>query len=233
LRKKTLLSWSSGKDSAWALHVLLRDPAFDVRGLFALVSDEEDRVSMHGVRTEVLRSQAGSCGLPLRLIRIPDPCPNEEYASVMRRFVDWSLHDGIRCMAFGDLSLEDVRAYREDRLRDTGIAPAFPLWDRRTDELVREMQASGLRAVITSVDPQRLPRCFIGREWSAGLLAELPADVDPCGENGEFHTVVVAGPMFRRDIKVTLGEIIEQDHVVFADVLLARGSASQSALPGG
>lgn len=150
----------------------------------------------------------------------------------MRCFVDESLRDGIRCMAFGDLSLEDVRAYREDRLRDTGIAPAFPLWNRPTDELVREMLASGLRAIITSVDPQRLPRCFIGREWSAALLDELPADVNPCGENGEFHTVVVAGPMFSEDIDVVLGEVIEWDHIVFADVLLARGSASQSAPPG-
>jgi uncharacterized protein (TIGR00290 family) len=203
-----------------------------VCGLFALVSGEGGRVAMHGVRTEVLRLQAESCGLPLRLIRIPNPCSNDEYAGVMRCFVDESLRDGIRCMVFGDLSLEDVWAYREDRLDGTGVAPVFPLWHGQTEGLAREMLASGLRAVITSVDPQRVPRSFIGREWSAALLDELPADVDPCGENGEFHTVVVAGPMFNTDIKVTLGEIIERDHMVFADVLLARGSASQSAPPG-
>lgn len=189
-------------------------------------------MSMHGVRTEVLQLQAESVGLPLRLIRIPNPCPNEEYARIMRGFVDESLQDGICYMAFGDLSLEDVRAYREGRLSDTGIAPLFPLWHRPTNELAREMLASGLRTIITCVDTQQLPRRFVGREWSAALLDELPADVDPCGENGEFHTVVVAGPMFSTDIKVTLGEIIEQDHIVFADVLPARGSASQSARPG-
>ncbi len=219
MRKKTFVSWSSGKDSAWALHVLRDDPAFDVCGLFALVSSEEDRVSMHGVRTEVVRLQAEAAGLPLRLIRVPDPCSDEEYASVMRRFVDGSLRGGIRCMAFGDLFLEDVRAYREDRLRGTGIEPVFPLWRRPTAELAREMLASGLRAIVTSVDSRRLPRRFIGREWSPTLLDELPADVDPCGENGEFHTVVVAGPMFRNDIDVTTGEIVEGEHVVFADVL--------------
>jgi uncharacterized protein (TIGR00290 family) len=219
LRRKTFVSWSSGKDSAWALHVLRDDPAFDVCGLFALVSSEEERVSMHGVRTEVVRLQAEAAGLPLRLIRVPDPCSDEEYASVMRRFVDGSLRGGIRCMAFGDLFLEDVRAYREDRLRGTGIEPVFPLWRRPTDELAREMLASGLRAIVTSVDSQRLPRRFIGREWTPALLDELPADVDPCGENGEFHTVVVAGPMFRNDIDVTTGEIVEGEHVVFADVL--------------
>jgi uncharacterized protein (TIGR00290 family) len=219
LRRKTFVSWSSGKDSAWALHVLRDDPAFDVCGLFALVSSEEERVSMHGVRTEVVRLQAEATGLPLRLIRVPDPCSNEEYARVMRRFVDGSLRDGIRCMAFGDLFLEDVRAYREDRLRGTGIEPVFPLWRRPTDELAREMLASGLRAIVTSVDSRRLPRRFIGREWSPALLDELPADVDPCGENGEFHTVVVAGPMFGNDIDVTTGEIVEGEHITFADVL--------------
>ncbi len=225
MRRKTLVSWSSGKDSAWALHVLRDDPAFDVCGLFALVSSEEDRVSMHGVRTEVVRLQAEAAGLPLRLIRVPDPCSDEEYASVMRRFVDDALRDGIQCMAFGDLFLEDVRAYREDRLRGTGIAPVFPLWRRPTGELAREMLASGLRAIVTSVDPQRLPSRFIGREWSSALLDEFPASVDPCGENGEFHTVVVAGPMFGNDIGVTPGEIVEGEHITFADVLPASDDA--------
>ncbi len=225
MRKKTFVSWSSGKDSAWALHVLRDDPASDVCGLFALVSSQDDRVSMHGVRTGVVRLQAEAAGLPLRLIRVPDPCSNEEYARVMRRFVDDSLRDGIQCMAFGDLFLEDVRAYREDRLHGTGIEPVFPLWRRPTDELAREMLASGLRAIVTSVDPRRLPRRFIGREWSSALLDELPADVDPCGENGEFHTVVVAGPMFGNDIDVTPGEIVEGEHVVFVDVLPTAGDA--------
>ena len=190
-------------------------------GLFTLVSSDVDRVSMHGVRTEVLRLQAESSGLPLRLIRIPNPCSNEEYERVMGDFVETSLQDGIRQMAFGDLYLKDVRAYREDRLDGTGIAPAFPLWCRPTEELAREMLASGLIAIITSVDTEQLPRRFIGREWSAALLDELPAGVDPCAENGEFHTVVVAGPMFSSGLKVTLGDIIEQDHIVLADVLPA------------
>ncbi len=225
MTERTLLSWSSGKDSAWALHVLRNDPAFDVCGLFSLISSDKDRVSMHGVRTEVLRLQAEAAGLPLRLIRIPNPCPNEEYARVMQRFVDEALRDGVECMAFGDLYLEDVRAYREDRLKGTGIAPVFPLWRCPTEGLAREMFASGLRAIVTAVDPGRLSASFVGREWSAELIDELPDGVDPCGENGEFHTVVVAGPMFREEIDVRLGEVIEAEHIAFADV---RSTASLS-----
>ena len=180
---------------------------------------------MHGVRTEVLRLQAEAAGLPLRLIRIPNPCPNEEYARVMQRFVDEALRDGIERMAFGDLSLEDVRAYREDRLKGTGIAPLFPLWGRSAKELADEMLSTWLRAIITSVDTERLPRDFIGREWSATLLSEFPDDVDPCGENGEFHTVVVAGPMFDREIEVMLGETVARDRFVYADVLPVSGGS--------
>jgi uncharacterized protein (TIGR00290 family) len=217
---RTLLSWSSGKDSAWALHVLRADPRVEVAGLLTTVNAEARRVAMHAVREELLDRQAAALGLPVVTLGIPSPCSNEEYDAVMRSAVARVRAEGIEAIAFGDLYLEDVRRYREERLRETGIAPIFPLWKRPTAALAREMVDAGLRAVLTSVDPRRLDRSFVGRTFDAALLADLPPDVDPCGENGEFHTFVFAGPMFPSPLDVETGPIVERDGFVFADVRL-------------
>ena len=222
MKKRTLLSWSSGKDSAWALHVLRRDPAIELAGLFTTVNAKHQRVAMHAVRLRLLELQAEAIGLPLRVLEIPDPCSNEQYEAVMRRFIDEAIGQGVQGMAFGDLFLQDIREYREKQLLPTGIAPLFPLWNRPTHELAAEMLAGGLRAFVTCVDPRKLPGSFAGREWSAALIEELPLGVDPCAENGEFHTVVVDGPMFRRPIPVQIGETVERDGFVFADVVPAE-----------
>jgi len=219
MQKRTLLSWSSGKDSAWALHVLRQDPQIEVVGLFTTINAKHQRVAMHAVRLQLLKLQAEAAGLPLQLIEIPDPCSNAEYESAMQRFVEEATAQKIECMAFGDLFLQDIREYRENRLSGTGIAPVFPLWNRPTHELAVEMLDAGVRAIITSVDPRKLPGYFVGREWSKSLLAELPKEIDPCAENGEFHTVVLAGPMFRHPIPARVGSIVERDGFFFADVL--------------
>ena len=219
MRARTLLSWSSGKDSAWALHVLRQDPKIELAGLFTVVNAKHQRVAMHAVRRRLLELQAEAVGLPLRVLEIPDPCSDQQYQAVMRRFVDESIAQGVECMAFGDLLLRDVRDYREKQLSGTGILPLFPLWNRPTDELANEMLMAGLRALITSVDPRKAPGHCVGREWSKELLGGLPEGVDPCAENGEFHTVAVDGPMFRRPIRVQIGETVERDGFWFADVL--------------
>jgi len=217
--KRTLLSWSSGKDSAWALHVLRQDPEIELAGLFTTVNAKHQRVAMHAVRLRLLELQAEAVGLPLRVLEIPDPCSNERYEAVMRQFIDEAIGQGVQCMAFGDLFLQDVREYREKQLLPTGITPLFPLWNKPTHELAAEMLAGGLRAFVTCVDPRKLPRGCVGREWSKAFLDELPPAVDPCAENGEFHTVVVDGPMFRRPIPVQIGETVERDGFLFADVM--------------
>ena len=219
MRRRTLLSWSSGKDSAWALHVLRQDPEIEVLGLFTVVNAKHHRVAMHAVRLRLLELQAEAVGLPLRVVEIPDPCSDEQYQAVMRRFIDESLLQGVQCMAFGDLFLQDVRDYRERQLCGTGIVPRFPLWNKPTCELAGEMLAAGLRAIITCVDPRKLPGNYAGREWSKTLLDELPATVDPCAENGEFHTVAVDGPMFLQPVPVKIGETVERDGFFFADIL--------------
>jgi uncharacterized protein (TIGR00290 family) len=219
MKKRTLLSWSSGKDSAWALHVLRQNPEIELAGLFTTVNAKYRRVAMHAVRLRLLELQAEAAGLPLETLEIPDPCSDLEYQDVMRRFVDKSVARGVQCMAFGDLFLQDVRSYRERQLAGSGIEPIFPLWNRPTDSLAVEMLDAGLRAIVTCVDPRKLPRECVGREWTKDFLAELPPMVDPCAENGEFHTVAVAGPMFRRPIPVRLGEIVERNGFVFADVV--------------
>ncbi len=215
---KTLVSWSSGKDSAWALHVLRTRSEVEIAGLFTTVNRAFDRVAMHAVRTELLRAQARSVGLPLTEIPIPYPCSDAEYASVMSEAVTTFLERGVTGIAFGDLFLEDVRRYREDRLRGTGITPLFPLWGEATHRLAREMMAAGLKACLTCIDPKRLDAGLIGRDFDARLLDELPAEVDPCGERGEFHTFVSDGPMFERPLPIQIGEIVERDGCVFADV---------------
>jgi uncharacterized protein (TIGR00290 family) len=217
--KRVLLSWSSGKDSAWTLHALKRDPDVELVGLLTTLNGEFDRVAMHAVRRELLRAQGAAAGLPVREIELPWPCSNEDYERLMAAACAQAVADGVTHMAFGDLFLEDVRNYRIEKLKGTGLEPIFPLWGRKTPELAREMTAGGLRAYLTCVDPRKLSADFVGREFNRDLLADLPEGVDPCGENGEFHTFVFAGPMFEQPIDVKVGEVIERDGFTFADVV--------------
>jgi uncharacterized protein (TIGR00290 family) len=218
---KALLSWSSGKDSAWSLHVLRAQQEIEIAGLLTTVNELYARVAMHAVRVELLEAQAEAAGLPLWKIPIPSPCSNEQYEAAMLAAVERARAEEIGKIAFGDLFLEDIRRYREERLKETGIAPIFPIWARPTKELAEEMIASGLRARVTCVDPKQLPASFAGREFDAGFLADLPPTADPCGERGEFHTFAYDGPMFRRPVPIRSGEIVERDGFVFADLLLA------------
>jgi uncharacterized protein (TIGR00290 family) len=217
--KKTLLSWSSGKDSAWALHLLRHDPTVELIGLFTVMNREYNRVSMHGTRLEMLRRQAETVGLPLQTINLPDPCTNDQCDTIMREFVMKSAANGVQCMAFGDLFLEDVRKYREDQLRGTGIDPVFPLWGTPTGELAEQMLSAGLDAYVSCVDLKKLPARFAGKKWSKEVIAELPQDIDPCGENGEIHTIAVGGPMFRSPISVSIGEMVERNGFAYADII--------------
>lgn len=217
--KKTLLSWSSGKDSAWALHVLRQDPTFEVAGLFSVMNERFNHVSMHATRAGLLSRQGEAVGLPLHQIHLPDPCTIEQSDELMGKFVTKVAAQGIECIAFGDLFLEEIREYREKQLLSTGIEPLFPLWQVPTIELAERMLAAGLEAYISSVDLGKLPESFAGRRWSRELLKELPAGVDPCGENGEIHTVVVGGPMFQQSIKVKVGEIVQRNGFAYADIV--------------
>ena len=218
-KKKVLLSWSSGKDSAWALHRLRQDPAIEVVGLFTTLNQAFERVAMHGVRKQLLMEQAACVGLPLHCIDLPWPSSNEDYGRIMTGFITEVLAMGIRHMAFGDLFLEDVRAYREKQLAGTGIAPLFPLWGSDTSELAQEMMAAGLRARISTLDPKKLDMSLGGHEFDEALLAALPDGVDPCGENGEFHTLAFDGPMFLRPLAIQVGETVVRDGFVFTDLL--------------
>jgi uncharacterized protein (TIGR00290 family) len=219
---KILLSWSSGKDSAWTLHVLRRDGIGEVAGLLTSVNETAGRVSMHGVREDILRAQAEAAGLPLMTIPLPWPCSNEIYEARLRAAVDSAVAEGFTHVAFGDLFLEDVRKYREDRLAGTGLTPIFPLWGLPTPQLARDMIAGGLHARLTCVDPRVMPRDFVGAEFDERLLAALPASVDPCGERGEFHSCVTAGPMFSKALEVETGEVVEREGFVFGDLTLSR-----------
>jgi uncharacterized protein (TIGR00290 family) len=214
-----LLSWSSGKDSAWSLHVLRQRPDVRVVGLLTTVNELHDRVAMHAVRRELLEAQAAAAGLPLWPLPIPYPCSNEEYEARMRSVVQRAFAQGIQAIAFGDLFLEDIRTYRERNLAGTGLQPLFPLWHEPTDRLARTMLATGVRARVTCVDPRQIAPSFAGRLWDEQFLDDLPASVDPCGERGEFHTFVSAGPMFRTPIPVTVGGVVERDGFTFADLL--------------
>jgi uncharacterized protein (TIGR00290 family) len=213
------MSWSSGKDSAMALAAVRRDPNVEVTTLFCTLNAQADRVAMHAVRRELLEAQAEHLGLRLVVVEIPSPCPNEIYEAGMAKTMASAREQGVTRVVFGDLFLADVRAYREDRLAGTGIAPLFPLWMRPTDALAEEMIEAGLKAVITCVDPEQLGREFAGRYFDADLLAQLPAGVDPCGENGEFHTFVFDGPGFASPIGVETGQILERDGFVFCDLI--------------
>ncbi|HEY1306697.1 MAG TPA: hypothetical protein VGF24_24255 [Vicinamibacterales bacterium] len=214
---KILLSWSSGKDSAWALHVLNRQYPGAVAALLTTVNEAVDRVAMHAVRREVLEAQAAAVGLPLIVVPIPHPCPNEEYETRMGRAVSSAVEAGFTHVAFGDLFLEDVRKYREDRLAGTGLQPLFPVWGIPTAALAEAMIDGGLRARIACVDTRVLDASFIGREFDRALLADLPPRIDPCGENGEFHSCVYAGPMFRTPLTLEPGETVTRAPFVWRD----------------
>lgn len=221
MRPKALLSWSSGKDSAWSLHVLRQQGDVEIVGLLTTVNEVHERVAMHAVRRELLRLQADAAQLPLWEVPIPSPCSNEQYEAAMRAVVDRARTSGVEVMAFGDLFLEDIRAYREKNLAGTGLSPLFPLWQIPTDSLAREMLRAGLQAKVTCVDPKQISIDLCGRTWDQDFLDALPQTADPCGENGEFHTFVHAGPMLAGPIRVESGEVVERDGFVFADVLPA------------
>jgi len=216
---KCLIAWSSGKDSAWMVHVLRQQPDIELAGMLTTVNEVHQRVAMHAVRVELLRAQSEALRLPLWEIPIPSPCPNEVYERAMAAAVHNAVGEGFTHVAFGDLFLEDIRRYREERLAGTGLTPIFPLFGADTTALARTMVAGGLRARLTCVNPKVLDRRFAGREFDASLLDELPASIDPCGERGEFHSVAYAGPMFARPIPIESGEVVERDGFVFADVL--------------
>ena len=215
---KVLVSWSSGKDSAWMLHVLKRIPSIEVGGLLTTMNEQFDRVAMHAVRRTLLEAQADAAGVPLRTVPLPWPCTNEEYEARMRAAVSEAVADGFTHVAFGDLFLEDVRRYREERLAGTGLAPLFPIWGIPTGELAAQMVDSGLRSVLTCVNPKHLDRSFAGRQFDRALLNDLPPGVDKCGERGEFHSFAWDGPMFAHPVSVEVGEVVDRDGFVFADL---------------
>ncbi len=218
--RKTLLAWSSGKDSAWALHVLRQDPEFEVTGLFTTVNEAFNRVAMHAVRVELLMKQAQCAGLPMEVIPIPYPCTNQDYEHRMGVFIEKAKAKDIECMAFGDLFLENVRQYREEKLFGTGIDPVFPLWGTPTEKLCKQIMRAGVKAVVTCIDPKWIPEECIGRTYDESFLQLLPDTVDPCGENGEFHTFAFAGPMFNSPLTITVGETVHRDGFIFADLIL-------------
>jgi len=227
--KRILLSWSSGKDSAWCLHVLRKNREHEILGLLTTFNEAADRVAMHAVRRELVERQAAAAELPLWPVHLPWPCSNEQYEGLMAEACKKAISNGIEGIAFGDLFLEDVRAYREKQLKGTGLEPIFPLWEHPTAELARIMIRSGLRAKLTCVDTNQLDAQFLGREFNDELLAALPAGVDPCGEKGEFHSFVYAGPMFDLEIPVIVGETVVRDQFVFADLSSAPMPASLSS----
>jgi uncharacterized protein (TIGR00290 family) len=215
---KAILCWSSGKDSAWTLHVLRQRQEVEVVGLLTTINEVHDRVAMHAVRVTLLQAQAEAVGLPLWTVPIPSPCSNQQYEMAMRTAIERAFADGVTVMAFGDIFLEEVRQYRETQLAGTGLLPIFPIWGLPTTLLAREMVSTGLRARITCVDPKQIPASFVGREFDDALLADLPPSADPCGERGEFHTFAYAGPMFRHSVPIQTGEIVTRDGFVFADL---------------
>lgn len=218
-RQRILLSWSSGKDSAWTLHVLRQNPEVEVIGLLTTVNSTHGRVAMHSTRRALLEAQARAVGLPLHVIPLPWPCSNEHYEHAMQAAVAAAVRRGTTHIAFGDLFLEDIRAYRIRQLQGSGLQPLFPLWKTPTDRLARRMIDSGLATVITCVDPQQLDPAFVGQTFTHDFLRALPAGVDPCGENGEFHSCVLDGPMFAHPISARVGEGVTRDGFCFADVV--------------
>jgi uncharacterized protein (TIGR00290 family) len=215
--KRVLLSWSSGKDSAWTLHLLRREPGIEVAGLLTTLNSEFQRVAMHGTRRSVLEAQAQAVQLPLWIVPLPWPCSNEVYEQRMSAACQRAVDEHIDAVAFGDLFLPDVRAYRETQLKPTGLEPLFPLWEIPTASLAHEMIAGGLRAKLSCVDTKQLAASFAGREYDTSLLDDLPRETDPCGERGEFHTCVYDGPMFTAPLRLEAGEVVDRDGFVFAD----------------
>ena len=228
-KPKALISWSSGKDSAFSLYEIRRAGEFDVVGALTSVTETFERVSIHGVRQEILRAQCEAAGLPQRIVSIPYPCPNEVYEARMGEAVAAAVRDGVTHMLFGDLFLADIRAYREQKLAGTGITPVFPLWNRPTPALARAMIASGLEAYLATVDLKKLPAEFAGRDLDASLLRDLPGNIDPCGENGEFHTCVVAGPMYSHRLAVETGERVVRDGYAYCDLVLTTNEGRHRA----
>lgn len=223
---KTLVAWSSGKDSAWTLYVLKRCTNLEVAGLFTTINQDADRVAMHAVRRELVTRQARAARLPVDFIPLPFPCSNEQYESAMAGYFAEARRRGVSQAAFGDLFLEDVRKYREDKMRDSRIRPIFPIFGSDTRSIARSMVDAGVRARITCIDPKQLSGDFAGRRFDSRLLNDLPAHVDPCGENGEFHTFVTDGPMFAHEVPVIVGETIERDGFVFTDLRPAAGRSA-------
>jgi uncharacterized protein (TIGR00290 family) len=218
-KRRVLLSWSSGKDSAWTLHVLREDPNVELVGLLTTVNTTHGRVAMHSTRQAILEAQARAVGLPLHIIPLPWPCSNEVYERAMRTAVESALESGVTHVAFGDLFLDDIRAYRTKQLAGSGLEPLFPIWHEPTGPLARRMIDAGVEAFLTCIDPKKLPRSFAGRKFDHALLDGLPRGVDPCGENGEFHTCVLSGPMFREPVPAAVGEVVERDGFCFADLV--------------
>ncbi len=217
-RPKVVVSWSSGKDSAFALGELLRAGEVEVVGLLTTITETFSRVSMHGVRESILEAQAEAVGLPLYKVRIPFPCPNPVYEARMAEITQQLREQSVTHVAFGDLFLEDIRAYREEKMRSSGLAPLFPIWGRPTRELALEMIDQGLEATLVCVDPRKIPGTLAGRRFDRSLLADLPAGADPCGENGEFHTCVTGAPFFAHPLRVRPGPVVARDGFVFADL---------------
>lgn len=219
---KILLSWSTGKDSAWMLHVINQQYPKAAAGLLTTTNQAFDRVAMHAVRRELLEAQATAAGLPLHVVPLPWPCSNEHYESIMRTAIAGFVAAGFTHVAFGDLFLEDVRRYREDRLAGSGLEPLFPIWKTKpTYQLAHEMIDAGLKARLTCIDPRKLDRSFAGRSFDQQLLNDLPAGIDPCGENGEFHSFACAGPMFNEEIRVKTGDVVDRDGFVFTDLVFS------------
>ncbi len=224
--RRVLLSWSSGKDSAWTLQVLRQDPDVEVVGLLTTVNTTHGRVSMHSTRVVILEAQAQAAGLPLHVVPLPWPCSNELYEREMRAAIESALKNGVTHVAFGDLFLEDIRAYRRKQLEGSGLEPLFPIWREPTAPLARRMIDAGVEAFTTGVDPKRLSRSFAGRKFDHAFLSDLPEGVDPCGENGEFHTCVLAGPMFRQTVPAVIREVVERDGFCFADLVPVAAAAN-------
>ena len=221
--KKTLLAWSSGKDSAWTLHILRRQN-IEVFALLTTLNQAADRVAMHGVRRTLLEAQATAAGIPLWQIPLPWPCTNDDYETRMADACRRAVGEGFDKIAFGDLFLRDIRAYRERQLTGSGLTPIFPLWEIPTAQLARDMVGAGLRARLSCVDSRQLDPAFAGREFDRSLFADLPAAVDPCGENGEFHTFAYDGPMFGAPIAIESGEVRNVDGFIYTDLLCLESS---------
>lgn len=238
MRKRVVISWSGGKDSAWTLHTLRQRPnEYAVVGLLTTINQQFNRVAVHGVRRELLEAQAASVGLPLWVVPLPSPCSNEHYERRLTNALRFMRGLGVEAIAFGDLYLQDIRRYRETQFGKCGVELLFPIWALPTRELAGQIVSSGIKARLACVDPRAVPADWAGRDYDERLLAELPPSVDPCAENGEFHTFVYDGPIFRSPIPIVTGEVVQRDGFFFADLLPAsahavKGASDQAILAG-